>query len=193
MNFGSLLIFLELNKSKTKFLNPRIVSGPIQPGATSHSAWRPSPVAQSPRPAHARWRGGALAGGSVVAGRWQRAGVIVPGKAVRGGAHPSGDVAWRRWRMLRATAFIGGEGAPMAGDDGGMTLQCRCRRRKVRAASNGDNDGVWKGLTMKRRRRWHSDENRRGGGRLRWWEPARWTRRRWRRREAQAQARNRAE
>jgi hypothetical protein len=157
MNFGSLLIFLELNKSKTKFLNPRIVSGPIQPGATSHSAWRPSPVAQSPRPAHARWRGGALAGGSVVAGRWQRAaGALTgttgraPGKAVRGGAHPSGNVAWRRWRMLRAAAFIGGEGAPMAGDDGGMTLQCRCRRRKVRAASNGDNDGGWKGLTVKR-------------------------------------------
>jgi hypothetical protein len=32
----------------------------------------------------------------------------------------------RQWRMLRAVAFIGREGALMAGGDGGTTLQCRC-------------------------------------------------------------------
>jgi hypothetical protein len=34
----------------------------------------------------------------------------------------------------------------------------------VRAASNGDNSGRWKGLSVKRRRRWRSDGNWRGGG-----------------------------
>jgi hypothetical protein len=42
MNFGSLLIFLGLNKSKNKFLIPRTVSGPIQPEATAHGARRPA-------------------------------------------------------------------------------------------------------------------------------------------------------
>jgi hypothetical protein len=50
--------------------------------------------------------------------------------------------------MLREAAFDGGEAAPVA--DGGMTLQCRCRRGMVRVASNGENGGGWKGLTMKR-------------------------------------------
>jgi hypothetical protein len=87
-----------------------------------------------------------------------------PGKAVRGGADPTGDAVWRRWRMLRAVAFVGGEGALVAGCDGGMALQCRCGRGKARAASNGDNGGGWEGLTVKRRRWWRSDGNRRGGG-----------------------------
>jgi hypothetical protein len=34
----------------------------------------------------------------------------------------------------------------------------------VRAASIGDNSGGWEGLTVKGRRRWRSDGNRRGGG-----------------------------
>jgi hypothetical protein len=42
MNFGSLLIFLGLNKSENGFLNPRIVTGPIQPRATAHGVWRPA-------------------------------------------------------------------------------------------------------------------------------------------------------
>jgi hypothetical protein len=83
--------------------------------------------ARSPRAARAR--DGALACGLVVAGRWQGAadelmGAIgrAPSKAVRGGAHPSGGAASRRWRMLQATAFISGEGAPVASGDGGLTL-----------------------------------------------------------------------
>jgi hypothetical protein len=82
------------------------------------------------------------------AGELARATGRASGKAVGGGAHPSGGATKRRWRMLRASAFIGGEGAPVADGDGGMTLQCRCRRGKVRASSNGDNGGGWKGLTM---------------------------------------------
>jgi hypothetical protein len=53
--------------------------------------------------------------------------------------------------MLRAAAFIGGEGALVAGGNGGTTLQCRHGRGKVRATSNWDNGGGWEGLTMKRR------------------------------------------
>jgi hypothetical protein len=98
----------------------------------------------------ARRRGGALVGGSVAAGRWQRAagGLTgptgrVPGNAVGGGAHPSGGTMKMRWRMLQAVAFIVGEGAPISGEDGGTTLQCRRRRGEVIAASNGDNGGRW--------------------------------------------------
>jgi hypothetical protein len=87
-----------------------------------------------------------------------------PGNAVKGGAHLSGGTTWRRWRMLWVVVFIGGEGAPVAGGDGGTTLQCRRERGKVRVASNGDNNGRWEGLTVKRRRRWRSDGNQRGGG-----------------------------
>jgi hypothetical protein len=86
------------------------------------------------------------------------------GNAVGGGAQPSGGAAWRRWRMLRAVAFIGGEGASVAGGDGGRTLQCGCGRGKVSATSNGDNGGGSEGLTVKRRRRWRLDRNRRGVG-----------------------------
>jgi hypothetical protein len=57
-----------------------------------------------------------------------------------------------------------GERAPVAGGDGGMALQHRCGRGKVRAISIGDSGGGWEGLTVKRRRRGHSDENQRGGG-----------------------------
>jgi hypothetical protein len=71
---------------------------------------------------------------------------------VLGGAHPSDDAAWRQCRMLWAAAFISEEGAPVAGGDGGMTLQCQRRRGKVKAASNGDNGGGWEGLTVKRQR-----------------------------------------
>jgi hypothetical protein len=55
--------------------------------------------------------------------------------------------------MLRATTFVDGKGVPVAGGDGGTTLQYRCGRRKVRVASNGDNSGEWKGLTVKQWRR----------------------------------------
>jgi hypothetical protein len=61
--------------------------------------------------------------------------------------------------MHRAAAFISGERTPVAGGDGGTTLQCRCGRGKVRVASTGDNGGGWEGLTLKRRRWWRSDGN----------------------------------
>jgi hypothetical protein len=57
-----------------------------------------------------------------------------------------------------------GERAKVAGGDGGMALQHRCRRGKVRAASIGDSGGGWEGLIVKRRRRGHSDEYQREGG-----------------------------
>jgi hypothetical protein len=57
-----------------------------------------------------------------------------PGKAVRGGAHLNGGAAWRRWRSLETAAFIDGERALVAGGNGGMALQCQCRREKVRVA-----------------------------------------------------------
>jgi hypothetical protein len=42
MNFGSLLLFLGLKKSKNEFLIPRTVSGPIRPESTAHGARRPA-------------------------------------------------------------------------------------------------------------------------------------------------------
>jgi hypothetical protein len=85
------------------------------------------------------------------------------GKAIGGEAHLNGGAAWRWWRSLRTTMFIGGERAPVAGGNEGVALQCRCGRGKVRAASIGDNSGGWEGLTVKRRRWWCSDGNWRGG------------------------------
>jgi hypothetical protein len=65
MNFGSLLIFLGLNKSENGFLNPRIVLGPIQPRATAHEVWRP---AMCSRPKSGPQRGnGARAPGALAA------------------------------------------------------------------------------------------------------------------------------
>jgi hypothetical protein len=84
----------------------------------------------------AGWRQGA-------AGELAGAIVRAPGKAVGGGAHPSGGAMERRWRMLRAATFVSGERAPVAGGDGGTTLQCQYGRVEVRAASNGDNGGRW--------------------------------------------------
>jgi hypothetical protein len=147
MNFGSLLIFLGLNKLKNEFLNPRTVSGSIRPEATAHRMRWPAmcglpkgwlslglaarsggeaagsagtacvSLARSRR--IPRGHDDALADGSVVAGWWQgAAGELtgatgrVPGKVVRGGAHPSGDAAWRWWRMRRAAAFNDGEAWP---------------------------------------------------------------------------------
>jgi hypothetical protein len=75
--------------------------------------------------------------------------------------------------MLQAEAFVSGEGALVAGGDAGTILQCQCGRGKVRAASNGNNDGGWKGL-------WS-------------WEPVRWARRRWQRRGTRARAWNGAQ
>jgi hypothetical protein len=185
------------------------VSGPIRSGATAHGAWQPamhdrtkgwlglSLAARSDRETArgAVRRGDALAGSSVVADQRQGATIELagasgraPSKAVGGGAHPSGGATWRWWRMLRAAAFVGGEGAPVAGSGGGMTLQCRCGRRKVRAASNGDNSGGWKGLTVKRRRGGTRTKTREEEGGLRLWEPAKQTCRRWRRRGARAWA-----
>jgi hypothetical protein len=70
-----------------------------------------------------------LAGGSVApswrqgaAGELAGATGRAPAKAVGGGADPSSGVAERRWRMLRAATFIGGERAPVVGGDGGTTL-----------------------------------------------------------------------
>jgi hypothetical protein len=60
--------------------------------------------------------------------------------------------------------FVSGERAPVAGGDGGMTLQRRCRRGKVRVASIRDNGGRWEGLIVKRRRWWRSNGNQRGRG-----------------------------
>jgi hypothetical protein len=61
------------------------------------------------RSSRTRWRDDVLTGGSVVVGQRQGgadefAGATgrTLGKAVRGGAHPSGGTAWNRWRMLRA-------------------------------------------------------------------------------------------
>jgi hypothetical protein len=64
-----------------------------------------------------------------------RAGGGAPGNVVGGGAHPSGNTAWRRWRMLRAVAFNSGEVAPVMDDIDGVALQCRGRREKVRGES----------------------------------------------------------
>jgi hypothetical protein len=48
----------------------------------------------------------------------------VSGKAVGGGAHRSGGTTWRRWRMLWAAAFNGGEAALVTDDIDGVALQC---------------------------------------------------------------------
>jgi hypothetical protein len=148
MNSRSLLIFLRLNKSENKFLirtQCRARSGPgLQPtgrGGLPHaadrqagwaSAWQPGPAEEAAHGAGtgcARRRGGALTGGSVVAGRRQGAtreltGAIgrASGKAVGGGAHTNGGALWRRWKSLGTAAFISGESAPVAGGDGGTTL-----------------------------------------------------------------------
>jgi hypothetical protein len=138
MNFGCLLIFLGLNKLKNEFLIPRTVSGRIRFETIAHRSWRP---ATRDRPKG--WlglglvaRSGGGAAGELAGATWRARGM-----AVWGGAHPSGGAAWRRWRMLRAMAFIGGEGAMVAGGDGGTTLLWRRGREKVREASNGDNSG----------------------------------------------------
>jgi hypothetical protein len=82
-------------------------------------------MARSPR--SARTRDGAVARSS--AARWQGAtGELAgatgraPGKAVRGGAHPSGGAMERQQRMLRAAAFVGAEGAPVTNDVEGVAL-----------------------------------------------------------------------
>jgi hypothetical protein len=58
-----------------------------------------------------------------------------PGKAVGGGAHPSDGVTERQWRMLRAAAFVSGEGAPVTDGIDGVALQCRGRKENVRGES----------------------------------------------------------
>jgi hypothetical protein len=70
-----------------------------------------------------------LADGSMVAGRrhgaaGELAGATgrAPGKAIEGGAHLSSGATKRRRRMLWVEVFIGGEGASVAGGDGGTTL-----------------------------------------------------------------------
>jgi hypothetical protein len=87
-----------------------------------------------------------------------------PGKAVGGGAHPSGGAVWRWWRMLRAAAFNGGEAAPVTHDIDGVALQCRGRREKV------SGEPIWTErervvvLTDDGGRRRCSGGNQRGGG-----------------------------
>jgi hypothetical protein len=157
------------------------VSGPIQPEATVHGVRRPATPDQSKgwsgaltvRSPHTACVLDGVVAHSLAAGRWHGAvGELMgatgraSGKAIGGGAHLSGDMTWRRWRMLWVAVFIGGEGAPVASGDGGTTLQCRRERGKVRVASNGDNGGRWEGLAVKRQRRWRSDGNQRGGGAL---------------------------
>jgi hypothetical protein len=119
-------------------------------GLAARSGGDAARSAVTTRISHARRHGGMLGGGPVAAGRQQgAAGELMgatgraSGQAIGGGTHSSGGAMERRWRMLRAAAFISGEGAPVAGDDGGTTLWCWCRRGKVRAASTGDNGGGW--------------------------------------------------
>jgi hypothetical protein len=101
----------------------------------------------------------------VVAGQWQGATSELtgatgraPGKAVGGGAHSSGGVAWRWWRMLRAAAFNGGEAAPVMDDIDGVALHCQGRREKVRGESS------WTRAPDNGRRWRCSGKNQRGGG-----------------------------
>jgi hypothetical protein len=84
-------------------------------------------------------RDGAVAAGRRQGATGELAGVTgrVSGKAVRGGAHMSDAAMERRWRMLRAAAFVGGEGAPVMDDIDGVALQCRERSEKVRG------DSIW--------------------------------------------------
>jgi hypothetical protein len=49
----------------------------------------------------------------------------VPGKEERAGAHRNGGSTVRRRKRCRTTAFVGGEGPPMGGDDGCGVLQHR--------------------------------------------------------------------
>jgi hypothetical protein len=82
-------------------------------------------------------RDGAVAAGRRQGATGELAGVTgrVSGKAVGGGAHMSDAAMERRWRMLRAAAFVGGEGAPVMDDIDGVALQCRERSEKVRGES----------------------------------------------------------
>jgi hypothetical protein len=57
------------------------------------------------------------------------------GKASGGGVHPSSGAAWRRWRMLQAATFNGGEAALVTDDIDGVALLCWGRREKVRGES----------------------------------------------------------
>jgi hypothetical protein len=126
-------------------------SGPVRwrrgPWCTCAGRTRGTVTTRSSR---ARRLGGVLNCGLVAAVRRQgAAGELVgatgraPGKAIGGGAHSSGGAMERQWRMLWAAAFIGGEGAPVAGSDGGMSLQSRRGTGEVRPVSNGDNGGGW--------------------------------------------------
>jgi hypothetical protein len=54
------------------------------------------------------------------------------GNAIGDGAHPSGGATWRRWRMLPAAVFNGGEATTVMDDIDSVALQCRGRREKVR-------------------------------------------------------------
>jgi hypothetical protein len=154
------------------------------------SAWRPGPTEKRPAAQEqcacagrargavttcsspARRHGGTLSGGSVVAGQQQGAACELAGAT---GRAPDMAVGGRS-SPKRRCGVEAVEGALVAGGE-------------MRVASNGDNGGGWEGLTVKQRGRWCSDGNRRGGGGLRRWEPARWTHRGWRRRGARAQAR----
>jgi hypothetical protein len=83
----------------------------------------------------AGWRGGVLAGGSVVARRQQ--GVArdlegatgkVPSKEERAGAHRNGGSTVRRRKRRWAAMFNGGGVAPVVVDVRGGVLQHRCGR-----------------------------------------------------------------
>jgi hypothetical protein len=114
------------------------------------SAWRPGPTKEvahdtgtgcasraclrcghcaHPVCATARWRACRWLSGGWPAARCcgELVGAIgrAPGKEAGGGAHPNGGAAWRRWRSLGTMMFVSGETAPVAGGDGGTTLQCR--------------------------------------------------------------------
>jgi hypothetical protein len=108
---------------------------------TPAGPWLGSPAQRGYRPAArasaittrrlcAGQRGGVLSGGSAVAQRWQGVagdleGVTgkVPGKEERAGAHRNGGSTVRRHKRRRAASFVGGEGAPVGGDDGCGVLQ----------------------------------------------------------------------
>jgi hypothetical protein len=133
-------------------------------------------------------RGGALAGGSVVARRQQ--GVVgdlegdtgeVLGKEERAGAHRNGVPMVRRRKRRRAMVFNGGGVAPVVVDEGGWVLQFEGdpgvkMRRSIEGRSSSEGrspEGRWTAVTIGR-----SPARRKGsgGGKPVRWTPGRWGR-----------------
>jgi hypothetical protein len=124
-------------------------------GQNSHeaAAWRLSPAGKTARgnacaprargevTAHVRrvrWRGGALDGGAVGAGRRQGAAGEhrwvpgeAPGKKSGDEAHRGGRATVGRRKTVGAAVFNGGGVAPVVVDVRGEVLQHRCKRGKM--------------------------------------------------------------